>query len=252
MIREKKILLIGNGFLAKRIAKFLNQKNITYNFCKFRGYFSIDELKYKIKKKYDIAIILFGKTSMLYCEKYKRDSYKVNVKKTIKVIEALNKQNIKSIYFSSDMVFSGEKKKYYPNTLQDSKFQYGIQKSIIENKYRKHANICILRLSKVIDSAPNFFIKKTNKKYLKKICAPILSKDVCLLVYKIIKNFKPGIYQFSSSPPVSNDAPFKKKGINKIFFPRMYNNIFNFYKKTSENSSSKDILRKLNYVKPNK
>ena len=252
MIRKKKILLIGNGFLAKKIAKFLNQKNITCNFCKIRGYFSIKELKYKIKKKYDIAIILFGKTSILYCEKYKKNSYEVNVKKTIKVIEALNKQNIKLKYFPSDMVFTGEKKKYYPNSLQDSKFQYGIQKSIIEDKYKKHSNMCILRLSKVIDSAPNFFIKKTKKKYLKKICAPILSRDVCLLVYKIIRHYKSGIYQYSSSPPVSNDALFKKNNVNKVLFPRMYNNIFNFYKKTLENSSSHVILQKLNYVKSNK
>ncbi len=244
--KQKKVLLIGNGFLSKKISAFLGRKKIVNIFCKNKGYFSINNLKRKIKTNYNFAIILFGKTSIKYCEQFKSESFKINVKKTIEVIEILKKENIKIIYISSDIVFSGKKKLYYHNSKQDNNLQYGLQKTIIENRYKNDKNFCILRLSKIIDSSPNFFIRNENTKYESKICAPILSKDVCLIIYKIINNFSPGIFQYSTSPLVFNDVLIKRKNKKKkVFFPRMYNNIFKNYKKTFENTSSGKIIKKI-------
>ena len=244
--KQKKVLLIGNGFLSKKISAFLNNKNIFNNYCKKKGYFSLIDLNKEIKKNYDFAIILFGKTSIKFCEKYKKKSFNINVKKTSNVIELLQKKNIKTIYISSDLVFSGKKKIYYYNSKQDNKLQYGLQKAIIENKYKSNHNFCILRISKIIDSSTKFFIINEKKKYNKKICAPILAKDVCSIIYKIINNFHPGIFQYSTSPLVFNDILIKNSKKNKkIFFPRMYNNIFKKYKITNENISSKEVLKKI-------
>ena len=244
--KQKKILLIGNGFLSKKISTFLNTKKIINNYCKKKGYFSLGDLKYKLKNNYNFAIILFGKTSIKFCEKFKKEAFKVNVKKTIDVIEILKKKNIKIIYVSSDSVFSGKKNLYYPSSKQDNKLQYGFQKAIIENKYKKDKNFCILRISKIIDSSPNFFVMYKKKKYQKKICAPIFSNDVCLIIYKIINDFRSGIFQYSSSPLVSNDIFIKNKyKKKKLLFPKMYNNIFKYYKKTKENTSSKSIIKKI-------
>ena len=66
----------------------------------------------------------------------------------------------------------------------------------------------------------------------KKICAPIFSNDVCLIIYKIINDFRSGIFQYSTSPLVSNDIFIKNKyKKKKLLFPKMYNNIFKYYKK---------------------
>ena len=55
-------------------------------------------------------------------------SFKINVKKTSDVIEVLKKKNVKILFISSDLVFSGRKKIYYYNSKQDNKLQYGLQK----------------------------------------------------------------------------------------------------------------------------
>ena len=244
--KQKKVLLIGNGFLSKKISAFLNEKKIFNNYCKKNGYFSISDLKRKIKNNYNFAIILFGKTSIKFCEKYKKESFKINVKKTSDVIEVLKKKNVKILFISSDLVFSGKKKIYYYNSKQDNKLQYGLQKTIIENKYKGNKNFCILRISKIIDASPKFFVTDQKKKYDKKICAPIFASDVCSIIYKIINNFQPGIFQYSTSPLVFNDILIKnsiKK--RKILFPKMYNNVFKIYKLTNEKTSSKEVLKKI-------
>jgi len=162
------------------------------------------------------------------------------------VIEILNKKNIKIIFISSDVVFSGKKKLYYHSSKQDNKLQYGIQKAMIENKYKGDKNFCVLRLSKIIDSSTKFFISKNKKKYDKKICAPIFSNDVCSIIYKIINNFHSGIFQYSTSPLVFNDILIKNSHKKKkILFPRMFNNVFKKYKITNENTSSKEVIKKL-------
>ena len=121
-----------------------------------------------------------------------------------------------------------------------------MQKTIIENKYKGNKNFCILRISKIIDASPKFFVTDQKKKYDKKICAPIFASDVCSIIYKIINNFQPGIFQYSTSPLVFNDILIKNNIKNKkILFPKMYNNVFKIYKLTNEKTSSKEVLKKI-------
>jgi len=190
------------------------------------------------------AIILFGKTSIKFCQKNKIKSFKVNVQKTTEMIDILLGKKIKTIYLSTDLVFNGTRKIYYPTTKTDGNLEYAKQKIIIENKFKNENNFSILRLSKIIDKDLHFFAKKENVFMNRKTCSPILLDDVLTIITKIIKNFKKGIFQFSSKPNISNKFFLGKKKI-ETKHPVMRNNIFKYYKRTSENTDSSIIINKI-------
>lgn len=57
----------------------------------------------------------------------------------------------------------------------------------------------------------NFFLKKEETDVNIKTCSPILLRDVLTIITKMVKNFKSGIFQFSSKPNISNKFFLNKK-----------------------------------------
>lgn len=241
-MKKYQVLIVGDGYIASNLKIFLKKKKINFKFLKKKYFVKKDLINIVSNNNFKTAIILFGKTSIKFCQKNKIKSFQVNVKKTNQIIKILLRKKIKTIYLSTDLVFSGNRKLYYPNTKPDGNLEYAKQKILVENKFKDKKNFAVLRISKIIEKDFNFFIKKEKTKINIKTCSPILLRDVLSIISKMIKNFKSGIFQFSSKPIVSNKLFLKKKKI-KFKHPVMQNNIFKHYKKTSEITDSKKIIK---------
>ena len=241
-MKKYKVLIVGHGYIASNLKFFLKKKKIHYNFIKKKYFNKKDFIDAVNNNNFKTAIILFGKTSIKFCQKNKIKSFQVNVKKTVEIIEILLKKQIKTIYLSTDLVFSGNRKIYYNNTKPDGTLEYAKQKITIENKFKNKKNFAILRISKIIERDLNFFIKKQETDVNIKTCSPILLRDVLTIITKMIKNFKSGIFQFSSKPNISNKFFLVKKNINSKH-PVMQNNVFKHYKRTTEITDSKKIIK---------
>lgn len=240
----KKILLLGNGYLSKNIQSFFKKKKLKFSCLGKKNKITFSNVQKINLKEFSLAVILFGKTRIKYCEKQKKKSFQTNVIKIGKIINFLTNNQIKVIFISSDLVFSGKKNIYFPGSKQDPTTEYGKHKKQIENLFLNNRYFSVLRVSKIFTNNDIFFLKNNHDKI--RACCPILISDFCSVIYKIILNFKPKIFNFSSKPVIYNDH-FLKKKLNKknIIFPKMVNNIFRYYKRDKELTNSLKILKVL-------
>lgn len=145
-----KVYLIGaSGAIGYSLFKFLKKKKIkvfgTYLNNYKKGLVNFDLNKHNIFKKFkrinpeDIFVILAAKTDNKWILKNNKIANKINVKKTIRLINDIKKTNSRIIYFSSAEVFDGSRGFYKETDLGNPVSRYGKTKNKIE-KFLKNGN----------------------------------------------------------------------------------------------------------------
>jgi dTDP-4-dehydrorhamnose reductase len=159
-----------------------------------------------------VAFFLAGITSITYCQKYPKRSYKVNVQNTIKLIERLIEKNIFIVFPSTNLVFNGEKPFSKENDPVSPTTLYGKQKVEVEQYLlSKGKTSCILRLTKIAESllpllkewALMLYMNKIVNPFSDKYLAPVSLVHCIQVMLAIAKNRYTGIFQFSGDRDIS-------------------------------------------------
>ncbi|MFT2111666.1 sugar nucleotide-binding protein [Marinomonas sp. 2405UD68-3] len=170
MEENKKITPIifgASGLLGYRLYQHFLSRNLspigTYNQSEKSGlvFFDLEhsqlkDLKIQTNNNY-FAIICASLTNISYINENPKETAKINVDATIRLISSLNELNIPILFISSDNVFSGKKGNYSDTSVANPISEYGKQKRIVEvalNEITKGECI-ILRLAKIISNNAN-------------------------------------------------------------------------------------------------
>ena len=218
----KKILIAGStgnigSALVDKISKDPNYKPIetrSNNLKEDQEYLDFNEKITVNFSKYSHLVIAAGITKIKECEDNEDFSYKINVASTIKLIKNAQDQNCFIIFLSSNNVFDGKLPNYKFNDETCPNNVYGKHKVLVEEYLQTNYfnNSCILRLTKVINSQNNSFIKKWDedannlgyfnvlKNYL---ISPLSLDDATNSILKCIKFKKNGIFQKSGDSELS-------------------------------------------------
>lgn len=222
---------IGDFFLKSKKKNFF----FTYFKKKIKGGIKFDIINDDIKKivkKYNIKKVVFlsAITDPDICEKNKKYSNMVNVKKTREVIRVLIKENIYILFVSSEFVFDGVKGNYKENDKTRPINLYGKQKVNVEEFLTKnYKNFSILRIAKTYsdDLSGNTLItnyvkdilhnKKEFKISKKQIFSPLYVKDLIKIIYYFLLKKKTGIFHVAGPDSYSRFQVLNKilKKINK-------------------------------------
>ena len=149
--------IVGStGLISKQIKKILKDKSCYFLSSRKKT----NKILKKIKKK-DTIILLSNLGNLNKYEKNKNKVKKFHSNLIANIIQKLDKE-IKIIFFSTDMVFSGNKKKIYKDNSKVGPINsYGNSKVFLENIIKKNfRNYLILRLTKVYST------KKIHKTFL--------------------------------------------------------------------------------------
>lgn len=234
-----KILILGSsGLLGSKIYYFLKKKkfNIVHNGLKKRklDITSLNNLRIILNKKPDLIINCAAITNIEKCEKFFKETSKVNIELGNNIFFLKKKLNLNFslIFFSTDQIY--ESKKY---SKENSKLvtynNYSYQKLKAEKIYTKNKSI-IFRTNffgKGIGSHKSFSdwlynsFKSNKKFFLFKdiVFNPVRIDTLSNIIYNIIKKKKlnnNGIYNIGSKGKIS-------KSNFGIFFAKMlkiYNN----------------------------
>lgn len=107
-----------------------------------------------IDNEYKAVLIASALPNVAWCEAHPKDSYELNVKGTLKFIKQLHKNNLTTIFLSSDYVFNGEVGNYTDQSEPNPITEYGRQKAEVEREIPNLTNnYVILRLSKIYGTA---------------------------------------------------------------------------------------------------
>jgi dTDP-4-dehydrorhamnose reductase len=205
------ILLTGsNGTIGRALKSYLVKNNIDF-LCWNRTTIPVDN--YKIMEdfirdsKIDTFIHLAANTSS--DERKRKDSWNVNYEWTSELAWICGKFNIKFVYSSSAMVFSGKSGPYNLHSVPDATEGYGYEKRMSENRVMfQNKKAVILRLgwqiSGVDGNTINQYLNRTmNEKgivYASTKWFPSCSflEDTVGIIIKSM-DFSPGIYMIDSN-----------------------------------------------------
>ena len=179
MKKSKILILGGTGIIANSFSdnyghKFKILKTHFRNPIKNSIYFDVKKSSIdRIISKYKPAVIIYaaGISDHNYCAKNKTESRLTNVLANKKQISKIIKKNIKIIFLSTQLVYSGNKGAYAETDKPYPILEYSKQKLDLENYITKHTkNYLILRLTKIIGLTDNkkdpinYFLNDLNKR----------------------------------------------------------------------------------------
>tara|TARA_B100001057_G_scaffold499118_1_gene608603 strand:+ start:2362 stop:3249 length:888 start_codon:yes stop_codon:yes gene_type:complete len=265
-----KNLIIG---ASGKIGSYLISKDInniyTYNSNKINNGIKFDILKdsiSKIIKNNNVANVVFlgAISDPNICHKRKEFSRKINVEKTIKIIDYLNKNRIYFIFFSSEFIYGGDKRYSKETDKTNPINEYGKQKLEVENYIKQNSDFySIFRIGKTygnkIDDGTlvSGFLKdlKCNKKKFSvandQFFSPLYVMDLKKIIYFFIKHKITGIYNVGGLKRLSRfeilsyiRAKLKKKLRKKIVLNKKKLASFKFYDKRP-----KDVSMNINKLK---
>ena len=224
-----KTLIVGaSGSFGSELLKLYKKKNCMYTYNKnyLKKGIKFNVIKDKIEKKISSlakikdGYILFAEKNPNLCFKNKKYSNLLNVHATKKILNIFKRFNIKPIFLSTDLVFSGVKGKYVEKDIPKPKTLYGKQKLIIEKYIKKNfQNYLIFRLSKTYsfkknDSFTNWinFFEKKDEVFCAsdQIYNPIFISDAAKIVYKISKKNLNGTFNLAGFKSYSRYEIMKK------------------------------------------
>ena len=105
----------------------------------------------------EFAVICAGITSTEKC-RLNKDSYKINVSSTLKLINKLSSEGVFVVFLSSSQVFDGKSPNYSRDSISNPLSVYGKHKHIVEQNIKKDfSNKCILRITKILTKESAFF-----------------------------------------------------------------------------------------------
>jgi dTDP-4-dehydrorhamnose reductase len=235
-LQKKKIKVLGTYFKKKQsqLVKFDIRKD------------DIKKLFFEINNN-DIVIIFSAITNPLEVLNKKKNSKKINIFGTKRLINALSKIGCKIVYISSVEVFDGKRGAYLESSKTKPLSLYGKHKNMIEkfliNKIKKNYliirlcwTICMKKKSRDIISLTYDTINKKNAKMSYDNYFNIShSEDVCNGIFKISKtNFN--LVHLASKEKISRfdlALMIKKYSINgkEMFFEKIKFKDFKYHEK---------------------
>lgn len=247
---KKRILVVGgSGLLGHKILEKKNSRFEMYG-TYFSNPFSMENVeiiklnisdKKSCKKisefKPDIIINTTALTNVDFCEKFKEEAFNVNVLGTRNLAKIANQIGSKFIHISTDNVFSGKKRKYSENDIQEPINVYGQTKLKSETEAALVSDYTVLRTCVLFGIVPfnltknrsdsikpmNFAMwvltKMANNELLRivkdQINTPTLADNLADVIIKISNKKLSGIFHASGLTCISR-YEFTKK-IAKIF-----------------------------------
>lgn len=222
---DPKFLIIGaNGYLGSYLYQNLKEMypdtlGTSHRQSHGLAYFDLNSpsLSFlsKIEASYTHAIICAAIPNILKCEQNPKETFLQNVLGTLNLIRELNDKKIKSIVFSSDVVFDGKDAIYTEDSPPNPLNEYGRQKKILEDlAFKICPDLLLIRLSKIysISHKDNTMLFDLGSRLLsgQSIKAasdlffnPICIDDVYSGLLTLIKNNRSGLYHLSSPQTTS-------------------------------------------------
>ena len=258
----------ASGFIGFNLYKFLKNKDKevigTYFSTRKEGLtkFDLCSDNYSLFDNCNYVVLSNGITNIDECFLKKDVAYKINVEKTIELIDYLSDRNVKVIFLSSDQVFDGKRGYYTEEDEANPINHYGRLKLQIEGFMKKNIkDSLILRLSKTYSRnleeggmfAEIFLNLKDGKKVkaaYNQIFNPTEVKIVCEGIYKAIKMGLSRIYHLADERVMSRydfaTTIADKYGFDKsLIEPIDINGISLFEKRPLNSSLNVERMRKL-------
>ena len=153
------------------------------------------------------AFIFASKPNHKFCELYPLQSHEINVIKTKKLIDYLNKLGWDTIIFSSAQIFSGSKSWMKNTDRPDPISNYGKQKVELENLIKDTEMNLIIRVTKILnfnaDPFNSWFRGLTFGRQISPFkdypISPISIPSLMDGTFKIIENNRNGIWHLGNS-----------------------------------------------------
>jgi dTDP-4-dehydrorhamnose reductase len=266
------LILGGDSNLGREIIKNFKKKKISFisttrnkkKISKKKIFFDFDKyIDFQIPKSIKTVYFCASVTSIAICEKEKKKTREINVKKTCKLIEKFLKLRIHVIYFSTNLIFSGSNVPSFYFSKYSPQNEYALQKTMVE-KYlinQKYKNYSIIRFGKIIFNNDELLLKwiYNIKKNLQinvannKFISPIYYKQAIELIEEISNNNDFGIFQVSATDYISYidiatlilNALKKKNNLIKVInLKKTHNAILVPNVASFKNISSKGVINK--------
>lgn len=231
-MKKKTLIILGHtGSLGSQLFQDLKKKKIkVFGFSrkniKFEKNFKSIEKKI-INYQPSIIINCIGFLGLKNCEKNKKEAKKINYNFPIFLAKVSTKYKIKLVHFSTEAVFSGNKKNvpYFENSLPNPKTIYGKTKLDADNFLYKKKNCFIIRLpmlygptnkKQIIYKLTSNIIKNkkifvANDVFSSPVYTPFVSRFVMNKVIK--KNYKMKLVHITSNRKISIYNFMKKIGL---------------------------------------
>jgi len=160
----------------------------------------------------DITILCAAATSMNWCQTNALASWKINAEAPGIIGRAIQKQNGKMIFLSSEQVFDGTINRPSIKTPKNPQSVYGKQKAKAEELVQANlTNSAIVRLTKVVHPKLRLFCdwsarlakNQPIEAYKDLLFCPISLEYVAQNIIHLIKEFKKGTYHLSGECEIS-------------------------------------------------
>jgi dTDP-4-dehydrorhamnose reductase len=247
---NKKVLVMGAGFLGKNIMNELKTKNFevigTTKTGKESDLLHVDmtkknELEFIFKLKPEIVINCVAKTNVDYLEKNPNEAFNVNTNAVKNLAEICNQENIRLVHISTDSVFDGKKGGYSEDDLPNPVNVYSKSKLEGEKKIEKICNdFVIIRTNFYgISYEGRFLFEKIHQK-LKNgekiigfddiVFSPLEIKDLSKMIIEVANSNYVGILHLASN-----------EFFSKYQFCILIAKIFGFDQKLIKKGSIEDV-----------
>jgi dTDP-4-dehydrorhamnose reductase len=222
--KNENILVVGaTGLIGDSVLSYLKLKGYSaYGTTRNRNinnvdllYLNLDTTEHEISFADFSTVIICAAITKL--EEYKNNPEYcelVNVTNTISLINQCIKVKCFVIFISSNAVFDGKKQFYNFNDNPNPISRYGQSKLIVEKYIEslKSANVCIIRLTKVIKDkmefinnlkVPSLDLEGEIKAFRNRFISPLTINEVNSALELLTKKKKPGIFQLGGYEEIS-------------------------------------------------
>lgn len=223
---QKRILILGaEGYIGSALWAYFHslQKNPMgtarqpkQGLAVFQGDLKHLESFVSKSSSFSHVLIAFGKTKLMECEQFPKETSQINVKNTVEIAKFFHSLGVIPIVFSTDYVFDGVKGNYQEEDVTNPLNEYGRQKVALESLIQQTCpNALILRLSKVyslegiggktlIDEMHTRLVEgRCVQAAQDQIMTPIYLEDVCKAINGLIEHKATGLFHLSSCTPIS-------------------------------------------------
>ena len=270
----KTLIIGGSGKIGSYLINKKNSIIHTYHKNRVKNGIKFDIIKDDISNiiiKHNISSVVFlgAISDPNICFKNKKYTKKLNIEKTIKILDFLIKKNIYFIFFSSEFIFSGNKGNYDEKNIARPNNEYGKQKLKVEKYIKKNAKkFAVFRIAKTYgenlneDSIISNYLRdllekkrEFNVAYDQKF-NPMFVKDLKKIVFLFLKKKFQGTYNVGGNEKLTRfdclkkiNFFLKKKIKNTISLNKKELKIFNYHDKRPLNVTfnTKKINNKLNF-----
>jgi dTDP-4-dehydrorhamnose reductase len=206
---NKKILIIGNGFIGKNLYKYFIQKNqSTITTRDILNILDKDQIQtFFMQNHFDYIIYAVGIKDIKKCEISPDLAYNINANGVLNVLNNINSLLTKFVYISTDYVFDGESGNYSELSETNPQTVYGKSKILGEQYTLQKNNTIVVRTSGVYGSGCLWLTNLLNSLSLNEqiICfsdvynSPTYAINLAEMIEKVLNINFTGIINLSGS-----------------------------------------------------